>query len=258
MKNKYEYLANIFQEKLGEKFNLVFNNDESIEWENIIIEDMINGVMHVTGGGYDQINGYSVATQQLSIQFMIPTKLEIFSSAIQQIEDTFKGLHNHTFEFNGEIINVLFNYTSDANKVLVNGTDYASIYIYLNLFCVHNALMSNDTEIIIDGQKLKGQFHANYTNNHTADGTVRGNVTLIQTNSVNSIQQALSIDLVATKNDTLLENIMANANLNKIYDISYYNGIVTRTFHGYVVSLIEDGTINDTLKVKVVFGVANV
>ena len=153
---------------------------------------------------------------------------------------------------------MLFNYISDANKVLVNGTDYASIYIYLNLFCVQNALMSNDTEIMINNQKLKGEFHANYTNNHTADGTVKGNSTLIQTNSVNSIQQALSIDLVATKNDTLLEDIMVNANLNKIYEISYYNGIVTRTFNGYVVSLIEDGTFNDTLKVKVVFGVANV
>lgn len=258
MKNKYEYLANIFQEKLGETFNLVFNNDESIEWENIIIEDMTNGVMHVTGGGYDQVDGYSVSTQQLSIQFMIPTKVEIFSSAIQQIEDIFKGLHNHTFEFNGEIINVLFNYTSDANKVLVNGTDYASIYIYLNLFCVQNALMSNSTEIIINDQKFKGKFHANYTNTHTADGMVKGNESLVQVNSVNSIQQALSVDLVATENDALLEDIMANANLNKIYDISYYNGIVTRTFHGYVVSLIEDGTINDTLKVKIVFGVANV
>ena len=258
MKNKYEYLANIFQEKLGETFNLVFNNDESIDWENIIIEDMTNGVMHVTGGGYDQINGYSVATQQLSIQFMIPTKLEIFSSAIQQIEDTFKGLHNHTFEFNGEIINVLFNYMSDANKVLVNGTDYASIYIYLNLFNVKNALMSNETSVMIDNQTLKGVFHTTYSNSHTADGMVKGNESLVQVNSVNSIQQALSVDLVVIKGDNLIIDLMQNVNTNKIYSISYDNGLITRTFNGYVVSLIEDGTFNDTLKVKVVIGVANV
>ena len=258
MKNKYEYLANMFQEQLGETFNLVFNNDESIDWENIIIEDMINGVMHVTGGGYDQINGYSVATQQLSIQFMIPTKVEIFSSAMQQIEDTFKGFHAHTLEFNEEIINVFFNYISDANKVLVNGTDYASIYIYLNLFNVKNALMSNETSVMIDNQTLKGVFHTTYSNSHTADGMVKGNESLVQVNSVNSIQQALSVDLVVIKGDNLIIDLMQNVNTNKIYSISYDNGLITRTFNGYVVSLSEDGTFNDTLKVKVVIGVANV
>lgn len=258
MKNKYEYLANIFQEQLGENFNLVFNNDESIEWENIIIEDMTNGVMHVTGGGYDQVDGYSVSTQQLSIQFMIPTKVEIFSSAIQQIEDTFKGFHAHTLEFNGEIIKVLFNYMSDANKVLVNGTDYASIYIYLNLFNVKNALMSNETSVMIDNQTLKGVFHTTYSNSHTADGMVKGNESLVQVNSVNSIQQALSVDLVVIKGDNLIIDLMQNVNTNKIYSISYDNGLITRTFNGYVVSLSEDGTFNDTLKVKVVIGVANV
>ena len=51
---------------------------------------------------------------------------------------------------------------------------------------------------------------------------------------------------------------MNNVNENKIYDISYDNGLITRTFKGYVVNLIEDGTFNDTMKLKVVFGVANV
>jgi hypothetical protein len=38
----------------------------------------------------------------------------------------------------------------------------------------------------------------------------------------------------------------------------YYNGLpITRTFKAYIVNLLEDGTFNDTLKLKVVFGVAN-
>ena len=77
MNNKYEYLANEFQEKLGVNYNLVYNNDESIEWETILLNNMINGVMHVNSGGFDKINGYSVSTQQLMIQFMIPTNPEI-------------------------------------------------------------------------------------------------------------------------------------------------------------------------------------
>lgn len=257
MNNKYEYLADIFQEKLGETFNLVYNNDESIEWDKILLDNVINGVMHVNSGGYDKINGYAVSTQQLSIQFMIPTNPEIFSVAIQQIEDTFKALHNQIFEFNNEIIKVLFNYMSDANRVLVNGIDYATIYIYLNLFSVESALMSNESNINIDDKKLNGIFHVTYSNNHTADSIVKGNVSLVQLNNVNAIQQSLSVDLVVLKGDDLIEDLMANCNNNKIYNVSYDNGIVTRAFKGYIVNLVEDGVFNDTLKLKVVFGVAN-
>ena len=258
MNNKYEYLANEFQEKLGVNYNLVYNNDESINWEDILIDNMINGVMHVNSGGFDKINGYSVSTQQLAIQFMIPTNPEIFSVAIQQIEDTFKWFHNQMYEFNNEMIKVLFNYISDANRVLVNGVDYASVYVYINLFSVENALMSNESNININGEKLNGIFHITYSNNHTADSVVKGNVSLVQLNNVNAIQQALSVDLVVIKGDDLIIDLMNNVNDNKIYDISYDNGLITRTFKGYVVNLIEDGTFNDTMKLKVVFGVANV
>lgn len=257
MTNKYEYLVSKFLEELGENFNLVYNNDETIEWDKILIDNLISGVMHVNSGGYDRINGYSVSTQQLSIQFMIPTLPEVFGKAVQKIEDTFKTLHNQMFEFDNEIIKVLYNYISDANRVLVNGTDYATIYVYLNLFNIQNALMSNDTIITLDGQNLNGIFHATYSNNHTADSMVKGASTLVQVNNVNGIQQALSVDLVVLKGDDLIVDIMANANLNKIYSVSYNNGLVTRTFKGYIVGLTEDGTFNDTLKAKVIIGVAN-
>jgi hypothetical protein len=65
------------------------------------------------------------------------------------------------------------------------------------------------------------------------------------------------VDLVVLKEDELLLDLMLNDGTNKIYNISYDNGLITRTFNGYIVSLIEDGTFNDTLKLKVAFGVAN-
>ena len=141
--------------------------------------------------------------------------------------------------------------------MLINGTDYATVYVYLNLFNVENALMSNKTSVIIDDKKLKGVFHTTYSNNHTADSMVKGNVTLVQTNNVNAIQQVLSVDLVVIENDDLIIDIMTNANTNKLYNVSYDNGIVTRTFKGYVVGITEDGTFNDTMKMKVIFGVAS-
>ena len=257
MNNKYEYLANEFQEKLGIEYSVVYNNDETISWESILLNNMINGVMHVNSGGYEKMNGYSVSTQQISLQFMIPTEPEVFSVAVQQIEDTFKWFHNKSYEFNNEIIKVLFNYISDSNRALVNGTDYATFFVYLNLFSVESALMSSETSISIDGKKLNGIFHTTYSNNHTADSIVKGNVSLIQLNNVNAIQQSLNIDLVVLKGDDLIVDLMVNANENKLYNVSYDNGLVTRTFKGYLVNLIEDGSFNDSMKLKVVFGVAN-
>ena len=258
--NKYEYLLDRFLEDLGDNFNLVYNNDEKLTWADILLnkEQMVSGVAHTNSGAFEKVNGYSITTQQLSIQFMIPTDTAIFSQAIQQIEDTFKGLHNSVYEFNNEIIKVLFNYLTDTAKVLVNGTDYATCYVYLNLIGIENAVMSNETYVKINGDILKGVFHTSYNNIHNADGIVKANVNLMQLNNVNSIQQTLGIDLVAIKkdNDILLE-IINNININKTYDIAYYNGLTTKTFKGYVVALTEEGTFNDTLKLKITFGVAN-
>ena len=257
--NKYQYLIEQFKEKLGDNFNLVFNNDEELTWEQILIkpELMISGVAHVNSGAFDKVNGYSVATQQMSIQFMIPTDTRIFSEAIQTIEDVFKWFHNQVFEYNNEVIKVLFNYTSDTAKVLVNGTDYATQYVYLNLISVENAIMSNVSSVKIDDEELKGVFHISYTNNHSADSIVKPNVSLMQLNNVNAIQQVLTIDLVAI-NDELIKRLLLESNEHKVYDITYYNGLLYRTFEGYLVGLTEEGTFNDTLKIRLTFGVANV
>lgn len=256
--NKYEYLAEKFVEQLGDKFNLVYNNDESLMWEDILIDNMINGVMHVNSGSYEDMNGFQIETQQLALQFMIPTEINIFSSAVQQIEDTFKSLHNYKFEYEGKVIQILYNYNSDTAKVLVNGTDYATMYVYLNLLQVTNAMLSNSSYVKVDGAKLQGVFHINYSNTHTADSIVKGNVSLQQVNNVNAIQEVISVDLVAMQNDAMLVDILSKCRTNKIYYVEYYNGMFSRNYDAYVVNVVEDGVFNDTLKVKLVFGVANV
>lgn len=260
MMNKYEYLANKFIEELGIKFNLVFNNDEALAWEDILLEpsEMVSGVMHVNSGNYENTNGIEVETQQIALQFMIPTEINIFSEAVQTIEDTFKSLHNYTFEYEGKMIKLLFNYISDTAKVLINGTDYATMYVYLNLWQVSNAMLSNNSYVKVNGSKLQGVFAINYSNVHTADSIVKGNVSLKQVNNVNAIQETISVDLVAIANDTMMVDIISNSSTHKVYSIEYYNGMFSRTIDGYVVSVNENGVFNDTLKIKLVFGVANV
>ena len=80
---------------------------------------------------------------------------------------------------------------------------------------------------------------------------------LKQVNNVNAIQQALTIDLVAI-NESLIRRLMIESEQNVNYSIEYYNGLITHSFVGYLVSLTEEGTFNDTLKLKLTFGVANV
>jgi hypothetical protein len=150
----------------------------------------------------------------------------------------------------------MFNYISDANRVLVNGVDYATLYVYFNLLTFENAIMSNEASILINGTKLNGVFHFNYSNVHLFDSYVKPNESILEINKLNGVRQILSLDLIAIKNDSLIKKLLTEADESQTYLISYDNSITTKTWNACIIEIMEDGTFNDTLKLKIVFGVA--
>lgn len=253
--SKYEFLTDIFNQELGLNYNIVYHNDESIEWKNILIDNMIHGVLHTTNGTFQKINGLNFSNQQLTINLMIPTQLDIFSEAIMNIEQVFKALHNQVFEYDNEQIQLIFNYISDSTKTLINGVDYANLYVNLSIFTFENAVMGNSAIVSIDDTTLTGVIKAVYSSIHTADGIVKANENLIQKNRVNAIQRTLVVDCVVVTNSELIKDLMVNEGIDKAYKITYSNGITTRTMQMYVVQLIENYIINDTAKIQITFGV---
>ena len=216
---------------------------------------MIYGVMHATSGTFDKMNGIAVATQQISINLIVPSAPEIFSEVIQNIEDTFKALHNTTYEYDGEMMRLMYNYISDATKTRINGVDYASVFIYLNLFTFENAIMGNTASIIIDGQEVTGIIKATFTNTHTTDGVVKGLNSPLQSNRLNGIQKSLIIDCVMVANDPLLIKLLNDEDSDVTYSIAYFNGIKTRINNMYLIQLTDMLVVNDTAKIQLMFGI---
>ena len=254
MMSKYHYLTEIFNNELGVNYNLVFHNDESIEWKDILVDNIIHGVMHVTSGTFQKINGLTFNNQQIGLNFMIPSQLDIFSAALQNIEMTFKKLHNSVYEYEGEQIRIAFNYMSDSTKTLVNGVDYASVFVYLNLFSFENALMGNEATVSVDGINISGLIKAAFNNIHTSDGFVKQS-SPIQHNRVNGIQKTLTINCVMVKNDAVLLKLYQDEDNDVTYNVVYNNGIKVRTNQMYLIQLTEDLVINDTAKIQITFGI---
>lgn len=253
--NKYELLVEEFNNKLGDNYNIVYNSDDSINWEDILLDNMIYGVMHVSSGSFDKMNGISISNQQLSINLIIPSSPEIFSQAMQNVEDTFKSLHNVVLGYENELLRLMYNYISDATKTRINGVDYASVFVYLNLFTHENAVMGNSVNIKIDGVDLSGVIKATFTNTHTTDGIVKGFSSPIQTNRLNGIQKTLIIDCVMVDKDACLLKLLNEEDADKTYTISYYNGVKTRTNNMYLIQLTESLITTDTGKIQLIFGI---
>ena len=253
--NKYEFLTEIFNQELGNNYNIVYHNDESIEWKNILIDNMIHGVLHATNGTFQKINGLNFSNQQLTINLMIPAQLDVFSEAVMTIEQVFKTLHNQVFEFENEQIQLMFNYISDSTKTLINGVDYANIYVNISIFTFENAIMGNSANIEINGQQLDGVIKASFSSIHTADGVVKANQDLIQKNRVNAIQRTLVVDCVVVADSQIITDLMRYDANDITYLVKYNNGIVVREMNMYVVQLIENYLINDTAKLQITFGI---
>lgn len=253
--SKYSYLVEQFNNMLGDNYRIVYNNDEEIEWKDILLDNMIYGVMHTNSGTFDKMNGISVANQQLSINFIVPSAPEVFSEAIQTIEDTFKALHNSVYEYDSEMMRLMYGYITDATKTRINGVDYASIFIYLNLFTFENAVMGNAATITIDNIEMTGIIKASFTNVHTTDGVVKGLISPVQTNRLNGIQKTLIVDCVMVANDPLLIKLLNEEDSNISYNIKYNNGIKVRSNNMYLIQLTDSLIVNDTAKVQFMFGI---
>lgn len=253
--NKYEKLAEIFSEKLGPEYDIkYYENNESL-WENILIDNCIHGNMLVSSGVTIKAADSIIETQQVSINFVIPTELGVFSKAIQDIEDTFKGMYGPICEYLGTVISYNYNYRSDAIKKVVNGEDYALVTVYATIISYDNAVLAYETSIKIDNQKLNGVINIVYSNQHTADGATHGLSSPLQVNYLSGITVALTVDVLFRKDDLLHLDLMSNADSDKEYLVEYFNGFITRSYKMLIIKLDETCVIGDVIKGQIIFGI---
>ena len=252
--NRYEFLADQFSQGLGYEYNIKYYENSQPKWENILLENMIHGNMLINGGNTVKTGGSLVDTKQLSINFLIPTNLEIFSKATQTIDDYFNSQIGALHEHQGDLIAIASYYRTDASKTTVNGTDYAIVTIYCTVIFYDNAILSYETSIKIDEKELTGILNAVYSNQHSTDGSVFGLSSPEQKNYLNGVVETLTVDLVLRRNDPVHLDIMSNADKQKEYEIKYYNGFITRTLNFILLKIDESIPTGDIIKAQVVFG----
>lgn len=253
--NKYEKLAEIFSEKLGPEYDIKYYENNEVQWENILMDHCIHGNMLISNGVTTKTAGSIIETQQVSINFAIPTELGIFSKAIQDIEDTFKALYGPICEYSGTIIAYSYNYRSDAAKKVVNGEDYALVTIYATIISYDNAVLAYETKIKLDEQELNGVINIMYSSQHSTDGVVQGLSGPLQINYLNGISVALTVDILFRKDDSLHIDLMSNVDSNKEYMVEYFNGFITRNYKMAIIKFDETCVIGDIIKGQIIFGI---
>lgn len=252
--NRYEYVADLFSEMLGTKYDIKYYDNNEKKWEDILIDDMIHGNMLVTGGETTKAAGATIETQQLSITFALPMELNAFSEAIQTIEDSLKALYGPIGSYSGFVLSYSYAYRSDAVKLSVKGTDYAMVTVYGMLISYDNAVLSTEAKVKLNNEKLEGVIAAIYSNQHATEGQIHGFESLEQRNYMIGISAMLTIDLIFRKDDALHLDIMSNIDTDKKYSVDYYNGLVTRTYDMMIIKYDENVVMGDVLKGQVVFG----
>lgn len=253
--NKWDYLANLFSEALGEKYDIKYYENNEAKWESILIDDMIHGNMLVSNGTTTKTAGTVIETQQIAITFALPIELVAFSEAIQTIEDTFKDLHGLLGSYSGNMLAYSYSYRSDAVKVTIKGTDYATMTVYGMLISYEEAVLASEAKLTINGTVLEGVISIIYSNQHATEGAVYGFSSPIQKNYLTGISATFTIDLIFRKTDALHLELMKNIDTNKEYSVAYYNGIVSRIYSMMVIRYDENAIVGDILKGQIVLGI---
>lgn len=262
----YNTITNEINDYLGGDYDIRYSNNHDVKWDEVLKEAqplMKYGILRVDSGITTQVGDQQVRVEQIRLTIAIPEERQIFDTAVSQLKGMIYGLNKYTCADSEDNITAVlyFGEYQDANGVVVNGVKWwiANVAFTANFY--DGVIDSNDCEILIDGSELNGIMHAHYSLSKTVDGNVYNGSNGIQKNSVNGIQQTITVDCIYLKNDTLIHDgtnnngiIDVETSLTKTYTISYNNGIKTRTLSNMMLSsLDEDVLVGDILKATFVF-----
>lgn len=231
----YEYLTNVFNERLGMDYNVVYNNNDNVKWDDILKDNMIHAVYGVDGGEMGKISSAYSESKTIHIDFAIPTDNDTFDKAVLNIDNTFKEL-NEALLSTGKIdVQIEYNYRTDASYLgAINGKKYCLVTVYLNVLLTDTLVFSNEVNIEIDNVLLEGVISATPTTKHENDKAIVGGQVKGYNNN---IQYSLTVDLVIKRENNLIAKLLYEKHQNKKYSVSV----------DYNIAYVEDGANKDII-----------
>lgn len=253
--NRYETLADKLSWKLGPNYDIKYYENDQVTWEDVVEDNfnMIRGVCSLAGSDSTKLGGILVDTCNVPVSFLIP--IENYNEAVSNIEKTMHDIHGEIFEWNSEYVQTNNSGRTEAEKVMVNGTEYAVTTVSLTLVAYTKAILGNEAFVKIGNVLLSGVSNITYQSQKQAEGVVLGNESPIQINKMAGVNKSLTIDLVLCRDDDLHIDLMENDSTNKKYEVSYYNGFITRNMKMSVLTLTEYVPIGNTIKGQLVLGI---
>ena len=249
--NRYDFLCEQISLILGDVFDIKYFENEEKSWDEILTDDIIHGVMHVVGGNVSYIGKNIIKSEQLSIGLMIPLDdNELFSNAIMLLDNLVK-VNGITFEHEGDSITIYYNSRTDASRSTVNGKEYGFVSLNCSISIHNRIILSDKRKVVINGTELEGMINCEYSIQHNSDGDVNRN-NIVASNTVNSIADSLSIDIVWRDNDALHYDLLYNALSIKEYTVSYFNGIFERIMKMQISFVSENSLQGDIIKGKLI------
>lgn len=228
--NTYETLAYQFNNALGGQYNILYNNNDSVEWDKIITDNVIHAVMTIQGGQVGKLSGLIVESKIANIAFAIPTDIEVFSQAIQDIEDKFTAFNQQVITLDSVEVQVGYNYRTDASYLgAINGVKYSLVTVNLTLLITDSIVFGNETTVTfnsltIDGTTddydLEGIISVQTNNKFQFDPVVLSGSNGKITNYFNSKQASLVVNVTLIKNNGLHTLLFTNRFSNTTYSIT--------------------------------------
>ena len=267
----YDVLINEIKKYLPNNFELKYNNTADVDWKEILPDtynESVFGVLRVSNGANEYIGTQTVKKLDMVITLCIPNEpKKIFTEAIEGVENFMSTFNDSNIpvatrdeEVAGQeepqqivtTAKVLINGRTDAMVERINGLDWVTTDVYLQASIYEDLITSEDIVVTIDNNPLDvGIVNHTYDYTTSAESKILGE-TQAPTNFGTGNQKQLIL-VVIPQNKPVYKSLLENEdNANKEYTISYYNGILTRTFSAKLVGVNENcptgGTYVATIK----------
>lgn len=273
--NLYEFLANQFNNELGAKYLISYNNNLETDWDAILTDDICHGVLQIQNGQTGNVLGCVVETKGAILNIAIPLKStqeetnDILNEEIANIEHVFsqyqRDITKKFVDFEDTTVQIGYNYRADADILgTFKGITYALVSVYLTFLITDSVLYASEVSVTVGGSALGGVISWSSSINKEFDGSVQLNSSGVNAKKCipNNYGLSYKIDVVVLKNDLTVANLLLYKKSNTLYTLAINYGItfsenstatVTESESVYLQNLTIMGITADSVKASLIF-----
>jgi hypothetical protein len=145
-----EKLCDILSDKSKGKYQVIFLNNDNIDWKNYDIANYTIGIARQSNSQIGQSLGSILERREYNISFALVSEYALRKCTKDDIEHSLSLLNGMQFKVDDRIVICNYNGCMTSNRTLVNGIDYEVIDFNFSFTLTDNLSSANNTIITID------------------------------------------------------------------------------------------------------------